>query len=102
MPTTTNDIRMWLKEAKESNCTHLMVVCDTYDWEDYPINIYPKGESPYPTAHDDLEKAIKQFDGLNMQKIMEIYDLSKDVEKQLNQYRVGLELVEKVRSQSNH
>jgi len=75
MPATIKDIRRWIKDAQEQNATHLIVVCDTFDWEDYYIAVKPD---------QDLQAVITAHDGPNMQKVMEIYDLSLDINTQIS------------------
>lgn len=77
--TTRQDLEIWLDRAREQDATHMIVVCDTFSCEDYPVFV-KKGE-------DAREKAGK-FDGPNMQKVMEVYDLSKDLCEQLAGGRV--------------
>lgn len=76
MAATKEDIRRWLKEAKDEGATHMIVACDTFDWEDYPVSVKP-GEDP--------EKKSQNLG--NMQKFMECYALHLDLEKQLNEHR---------------
>jgi len=83
MAATKEDIQRWIEEAKEENATHMIVVCDTYDYDDYPVNVLPG---------DDLKEKVAEYNGKNMQKIMEVYDLSADIDEQLNSYRVGTHL----------
>lgn len=71
--TITEMIRDWLKEAKEKGATHMLVVVDTFDYEDYPVYVMP-GQN-YQEIYDDHNK--------NMQRVMEVYNLSTDVEEQL-------------------
>lgn len=73
MATTLEDIQGWFKEGKRKKATHLVVVCDTYDWEDYPV---------YVSTHEDVAKVVLRYQGPNMQKVMEVYCLSKDFNKQ--------------------
>lgn len=80
MATTKDTIRRWLANAP-ADTGHMFVVCDTFDWEDYPVYI-PKD--------DDVSKAVKDRHGVNMQKIMEIYDMDEGWEYQLNVTRAGL------------
>lgn len=77
--TTTNDIKRWLAEAKKQKATHLIVATDTFDWEDYPIYVL-KGE--------DARKIFDETNGQNMQKVMEVYNLSLPLEPQLEAHRV--------------
>lgn len=73
---TQNDIRRWLNEAKNKNAKYLIVVCDTFDYDDYPV---------YCMTDDEcLEKYANPGD---MQRVMEVYDLNIDIEKQLKQSR---------------
>lgn len=37
MAASLDDIKRWVNSAKERNCTHLIVVCDSYDFNDYPV-----------------------------------------------------------------
>lgn len=78
MGTSKEDIRNWIKYGQEQGATHLIVVCDTYDWDDYPV---------YVMATEDVRKKYADYNGPNMQKVMEVYNLTKDIEKQLSQYR---------------
>lgn len=68
--TTVNQIRDWLGQASREH-THMLVVCDTYDYDDYPVYT------------DDVSGAIKKYKAASMQKIMEVYDLSMSHEEQL-------------------
>lgn len=78
MAASREDIRLWFDRAKNDGATHMIVVCDTYDWDDYPVLVYP-GEN--------VREAYDSHNGRNMQKVMEVYDLSMDREAQLNEYR---------------
>ncbi len=74
MATTQDDIRGWLKEAKRQKATHLIVVVDTFDHQDYPVYVKP-GE--------DIHAQVAHYNGPNMQRVMEVYNLSLDWEHQL-------------------
>lgn len=78
MGTTREDIREWLKEAKRKKATHLIVATDTFDWEDYPIYVLPG---------QDVRKIYDEHQGPNMQKVMEVYSMKLDLEKQLSEDR---------------
>lgn len=62
----------------QMGATHMIVVCDTYDWEDYPVYVSPD---------QDVHKIAAGHNG-NMQRVMEVYKLSMDMNAQLNQHRV--------------
>lgn len=74
----TSEIRNWLEHGRKLGATHVLVVCDTFDWEDYPVFVKPK-----ENAHD----IFVHYNGLDMQKVQEVYNLSIDIEKQLRQRR---------------
>ncbi len=71
--TTIKTIRKWLERGKEEGATHVIVVCDTFDYEDYPVMVSP--------GEDVREKETEYSD--NMQKVMEVYNLNMDIEEQL-------------------
>ena len=77
MNTTVNHIRTWLSQATKEH-THMIVVCDTFDHEDYP-EFVKKGE--------DAKEKAKKIQNWPMQRIMEVYDLALDLEKQLAETR---------------
>ena len=75
MGTSKDDIREWFREGEKKGATHLIVVCDTYDYEDYPVYVMPD---------QDVREEESNYDGKNIQKIMEVYNLSMDMEEQIN------------------
>lgn len=81
MGTSKETIRHWLDEGTEEGATHVIVACDTLDYEDYPVFVEP-GQDPKEIA--------KQHDGPNMTRLMEVYSLTgkHTVEDQLNASRV--------------
>lgn len=78
MSTTQDTIRDWLRRAKEDNCTHMLVVCDTFDYNDYPV---------FCESKEECLEQHKEHHLKNMQRVMEVYDLSIDIESQLKEVR---------------
>ena len=78
MGTSKEQIRSWLLSAKQIGATHGVVVCDSFEWEDYPI---------YVTQGESVEEIYNKYDGKNMQMVMEVYDLNLDIETQLKEKR---------------
>jgi hypothetical protein len=76
-PTTRADISGWFDRGLAEGADFLIVVCDTFDWGDYPV---------YASA-DDVHSRYDGLNGPNMQKVMEVYDLRKDKARQLAEYR---------------
>ncbi len=79
MATTREDIASWLKRAQAQKATHLLVVCDTFDYEDYPVEVMP-GE--------DVQKKYQEYhqEG-KMSKVMEVYALHLPLDAQLAEHR---------------
>jgi hypothetical protein len=71
--TTRDDIRLWLLQGSEQGARYMLVVCDSFDHEDYPVYVLPS---------DNLER-LAQEHSVNMQRVMECYDLQMDWEDQL-------------------
>jgi len=79
MGTTKANIRGWIEDAQgERDISHVIIVCDTFDWEDYPVRV---------KIGQDVREKMKEYNHTNMQKIMEVYNLGMDIEKQLNEHR---------------
>jgi hypothetical protein len=74
--TTKLQIQQWLNYAKDQGCSHLIIVCDTFDFEDYPV--YVEG------GRTIAEKTISDWSQMAMQRVMEVYNLSMDIEEQLS------------------
>ena len=77
MGTSKEQIRGWLARGKAKKATHMLVVVDTFEYEDYPVYIMP-GEK--------IHTAISVY-STNMQRVMECYSYSLDLESQLNENR---------------
>lgn len=71
--TTKTEIREWLERGREKGATHMIVACDTFDWEDYPVFVEPG---------DDARKIAEQHE-----KVMEVYRLDMDWAEQLSAAR---------------
>lgn len=75
---TMEDISEWFDEGTKMGATHLIIVCDTFDYEDYPVFVGPD---------ENARERFVRYNGPNMQRVMEVYDLRQDKEKQLNEFR---------------
>lgn len=72
------EIHQWLMVGKREGASHVIVVCDTFDWSDYPV---------YVKSDEVIQERIAEYDGKNMQKIMEVYNLAMDIDLQLKDHR---------------
>lgn len=79
MAASKNDIREWLERGNNGKYSHMIVVCDTWDWEDSPV---------FVRIDEDIDEEVRKHNGVNMEKIMEVYNYSLDLEQQLNQRTV--------------
>ena len=79
MATTQMDIKIWFDEGVKSGDTYMIIVCDTFDHSDYPA---------YVSSDENIHDRLTYFRLSPMQKIMEVYDLSMDRDKQLSTPRV--------------
>lgn len=77
MPTTKQDISEWFDRGVKDGQSHMIIVCDTFDYCDYPS---------YAKTKEQAENILKTPG--EMQRVMEVYNLSMDKEKQLNTFRV--------------
>ena len=76
--TTQAEIRSWLLAAKKEGATHMLVVCDTFDHDDYPVSVKPG---------QNVREVFTKYSNESMQRVMEVYNLSLDIEAQLNEHR---------------
>ena len=76
--TTKDEIENWFDAGAGGGYKFLMVYCDTYDYSDYPV--YVKSADTFWEKHDDPMYTAK-----NMQKLVEVYDLSLDKETQMEE-----------------
>ena len=74
--TSKEEIAGWLKYGEDIGYKYMAVVCDTYDYEDFPS---------FYNSKEDLDDFIKNLDGMN--KLMETYNLTADIESQLMKSR---------------
>jgi hypothetical protein len=69
MAASAEDISRWIKQAKKDKMKFIISVCDTFDWDDYPV--YCKDEKEL------LEKRI-EYSGKSMQRINEVITINEN------------------------
>jgi hypothetical protein len=69
MAATIEDVNRWIVTAKKQGAKYIISVCDTWDYDDYPVYVMPK---------DDLNEIKKKYSGVDMQRINEIIELKED------------------------
>lgn len=79
MAANYSDIKSWFEDGvSQKNKTHMIIVCDTFDYDDYPV---------YVSEDENVHEIQNEYDNKDMQKVMEVYNLSKDMEQQLSMTR---------------
>lgn len=79
MAATKDDIRSWFRKgvfSSEAPYRYMVIRCDTLTWDDYPSYCVTAAGA----------KAIISSPGY-MQKVVEVYDLTMDMETQLSEQR---------------
>ena len=78
MPTTRSDIVRWFEEGIKQEATHLLVVCDRFDYFDFPAYVY-SGEQP--------QEKIDDWNSQEFYRVMEVYALHLDMDTQISERR---------------
>lgn len=76
--TTREEISQWFDRGVNDKATHLLVVCDTFDYEDYPV---------FVAEGENVRKVFEEYNNHKMQRVMEVYSLSQPKEEQLAEFR---------------
>lgn len=77
MAATREEIEAWLSTGLEKNSTHVIIVVDTWDYEDYPVYV-----APQENVHEKVAGYKNSPD-----RVVEVYNLCLSLDKQLNQRR---------------
>lgn len=78
MSTSKWELGLWFDRGVAQGATHMIVVCDTFDHEDYPVYVMPG---------QNVRAEAAKYDGKNMQIIMEVYHLQLDRDTQMAEHR---------------
>ena len=76
MAATRQDIEGWFDRGVAQKARHMIVVCDSFDYDDYPV---------FTTTDDECLQRYKNPG--EMQRVMEVYDLRADKAEQMNERR---------------
>ena len=74
MATSLADIRRWFDDGIEQKAKWMIVVCDTFDYGDYPVYADTPGE--FWQKYDECTPKT-------MRNVMETYDLGKSKDAQI-------------------
>lgn len=67
MAASYEDVEGWKETAKEMGATHIISVCDTFDYDDYPIYVMPE---------EDISARARGITMESMQRINEIIEVN--------------------------
>ena len=76
MAATRQDIEDWFDQGALSEALYMIVICDSFDYEDYPV---------YAASSEECLQRYKNPG--EMQRVMEVYDLRADKAEQMNESR---------------
>ena len=76
MTASQGDIRSWFAEGVAKGHSHMVVVCDTFDHEDFPA---------FYDSADDARKRVESPG--SMERVMEVYYLRDPIDPQISQRR---------------
>lgn len=65
MAASQEQIKTWFEKAEAEKATHMLVICDTFDHDDYPVNF-----------HSEAAARRRYDDPGDMQRVMEVYKVS--------------------------
>lgn len=60
------DVNVWMDRGRSIGATHLVIVCDTFSYDDYPVFVMPN-------QHVDTVVANH---GKGMQRVHDVYSLA--------------------------
>jgi len=76
--TSVETLKRWFKSGVDQGATHMIVVCDTYDWSDYPVYVLPA---------EDVREVEAKYAEADMSKVMEVYKMAMGMSAQMSQRR---------------
>lgn len=77
MAASRQEISKWFDEMKSLGHEYLLVVCDTFDHEDYPVGVSKRA----------IRTVVDEYNKQPLQRVIECYDLSMDKDTQMSEYR---------------
>jgi hypothetical protein len=76
MAATKGEISKWFDEGVAKNARYMIICCDTFDYDDYPV-----------FANTDNDCMMSYHNPGKMQRVMEVYDLQSDKAEQMSEGR---------------
>jgi hypothetical protein len=77
MAASVDEIKSWFEQGVKDGATHMIIVVDRYDHEDFPVYVMP---------NDDVHRMHEDWRQRDMHGIMEVYRISLGWEAQSKPY----------------
>lgn len=77
---TKEEIKMALLKGATGEYSYLLICCDTFDWEDFPVYVRP---------NQNIDDIISYYMNSSTIRIIEIYNYNLSLDEQLNEYRAN-------------
>jgi gamma-glutamylcyclotransferase (GGCT)/AIG2-like uncharacterized protein YtfP len=78
MAITKAEIKECFESHNNGQYSHMIMVCDTFSYEDYPV---------YVRNNEKIHEKVLEIDNKNMQQVMEVYNYKMDICSQINDTR---------------
>ncbi len=72
MTASKEDVDYWIEMAIDMGATHIISVCDTFDYDDYPVYVMPM---------ESLDEKLQHYRHASMQRINEIIEIAKIIKE---------------------
>lgn len=69
--TSRSQVKEWYDTGVEKGYTYVVVVCDCFDYEDFPV---------YCTNSRQMRQKVDYYNRMELHRVMDVLDLSKDFE----------------------
>lgn len=80
MAATRADVSRWFDEGVKEEAEFMIVACDTFDYDDYPVYVKQGGS---------VLNEVRRVRESSMQRVMEVYSLKSDKLTQLDEHRAN-------------
>ncbi len=77
---TPANVGEWIESAKTKFATHIIIVTDTFDYEDYPV---------FVSRHQDLRTVIGETNDKPMQRVTSVYEIKKGQATRIEHWKGG-------------
>ncbi len=69
MTATLKEVEGWVETGRKMGATHVISVCDCFDYDDFPVYVMPD---------EDINERTAKYNGVNMQTINEVIEIANE------------------------